>query len=73
MLDSLVTNTEAMRYVKFNLVLDLLLGIIIAVAFIRVFGIIIWDYTEPLRKKISKWWKKRKEHKETIEAIDSLN
>lgn len=73
MLDSLVTNAEAMHYVKFNVMLDLLLGIIIAGALIRVFGIIIWDRTEPLRKKISKWWKKRKEREETMEAIDRLN
>ena len=73
MLDSLVTNAEAMHYVKFNVMLDLFLGIIIAGALIRVFGIIIWDRTEPLRKKISKWWKKRKEHEETMEAIDRLN
>lgn len=73
MLDSLVTNAEAMHYVKFNVMLDLLLGIIIAGALIRVFGIIIWDRTEPLRKKVSKWWKKRKEREETMEAIDRLN
>lgn len=73
MLDSLVTNAEAMHYVKFNVMLDLLLGIIIVGALIRVFGIIIWDRTEPLRKKISKWWKKRKEREETMEAIDRLN
>lgn len=73
MLDSLVTNAEAMHYVKFNVMLDLLLGIIVAGALIRVFGIIIWDRMEPLRKKISKWWKKRKEHEETMEAIDRLN
>lgn len=73
MLDSLVTNAEAMHYVKFNVMLDLLLGIIIVGALIRVFGIIIWDRTEPLREKISKWWKKRKEHEETMEAIDKLN
>lgn len=73
MLDSLVTNAEAMHYVKFNVMLDLLLGIIIAGALIRVFGIIIWDRTEPLREKISKWWKKRKEREETMEAIDRLN
>ena len=73
MLDSLVTNAEAMHYVKFNVMLDLLLGIIIVGALIRVFGIIIWDRTEPLREKISKWWKKRKEREETMEAIDRLN
>lgn len=73
MLDSLVTNAEAMHYVKLNLMLDLLLGIIIAVALIRVVGFVIWDRTEPLREKISKWWKKRKEHEETMEAIDRLN
>lgn len=73
MLDSLVTNAEAMHYVKFNLVLDLLVGFIIGVTLIRVIGIFIWDWSEPIRKPISKWWKKRKEHDETMEAIDRLN
>ncbi len=73
MLDSLVTNAEAMHYVKFNAMLDLLVGIIIVGALIRVVGFVIWDRMEPLRKKISKWWKKRKEHEETMEAIDKLN
>lgn len=72
MLDSLVTNAEAMHYVKLNLVLDLFLGIIIAVALIRVFGIIIWDRTEPLREKLSKWCEKRRDRKYTMECIENL-
>lgn len=73
MLDSLVTNAEALTYIKLKIVSNIALLILVAFIFGRLGLKLLWYWSEPLREKISKWWKKRKEHEETMEAIDKLN
>ena len=73
MLDSLVTNAEALTYIKLKIVSNMALLILVAFIFGRLGLKLLWYWSEPLRKKISKWWKKRKEREETMEAIDRLN
>lgn len=73
MIDSLVTNAEALTYIKLKIVSNMALLILVAFIFGRLGLKLLWYWSEPLRKKISKWWKKRKEHEETMEAIDRLN
>ena len=73
MLDSLVTNAEALNYVKLKIVSDIGLLILVTIIFGRAFCKLAWYWSEPLREKISKWWKKRKEREETMDAIDRLN
>lgn len=72
MLDSLVTNTEALNYVKVRIVSDIGLLILVAFIFVRIGLKLLWYWTEPARTKFSKWCEKRRDRKYTMECIENL-
>ena len=72
MLDSLVTDTMAMEYVKLRIVLSCILFVTVAIIFARLGLKLLWYWTEPARRKFSKWCEKRRDHQYTMECIENL-
>jgi hypothetical protein len=72
MLDSLVTNAEALTYVKLKIVSNMALLILVAFIFGRLGLKLLWYWTEPARTKFNKWCEKRRDRKYTMECIENL-